>query len=40
MDPISVFKVDHIHRYVTDKFEAAEWYARVFGFRIVRTPEQ
>ena len=35
MDPISVFKVDHIHRYVTDKFEAAEWYARVFGFRIV-----
>ena len=35
MDPISVAKVDHIHRYVTDKFEAAKWYERVFGFRIV-----
>ena len=35
MDPISVTKVDHIHRYVTDKFEAAKWYERVFGFQVV-----
>ena len=35
MDPISVLKVDHIHRYVSDKFEAAKWYERVFGFQVV-----
>ena len=35
MDPISVTKVDHIHRYVTDKFEAAKWYERLLGFQVV-----
>ena len=35
MEPISVTKVDHIHRYVTDKFEAAKWYERLLGFEVV-----
>ena len=33
--PISVTKVDHIHPYVTDKFEAAKWYERLLGFQVV-----
>ncbi len=35
MDPINVTKIDHIHRYVTDKFEAANWYERLLGFKVV-----
>lgn len=35
MEPIHIAKVDHIHRYVPDKFEAAAWYKKLFAFEIV-----
>ena len=35
MKPIHASKVDHIHRYTPDKFEAAKWYGKVFGFEII-----
>jgi catechol 2,3-dioxygenase-like lactoylglutathione lyase family enzyme len=35
MDPIRITKVDHIHRYTPDKFEAAAWYGKLFGFEIL-----
>lgn len=35
MVPIDVLKIDHIHRYTEDKWEAAKWYEKHFGFTIM-----
>ena len=34
MKGINPIRVDHIHRYTTDKWDAAKWYNKVFGFEI------
>lgn len=38
-DGFSVHQIDHVELFVPDRYEAAEWYGRVFGLEIVRNYE-
>lgn len=40
MDPIpfSIHRIDHVKVSVPDRYQAAEWYQRVFGLKILRGP--
>lgn len=35
MDPFRVLQIDHVELFVPDRYEAAEWYHRVLGLRII-----
>jgi catechol 2,3-dioxygenase-like lactoylglutathione lyase family enzyme len=39
MKPFKVDQIDHIHVYVAERYEAAEWYKRVLGMEIVKSHE-
>lgn len=35
---VTVQRIDHVEVFVSDRYEAAEWYQRVFGLEIMRGP--
>ena len=35
MDAFSVIQIDHVELFVPDRYEAADWYGRVLGLRII-----
>ena len=35
-DAFKVDQIDHVHLFVSDRHEAAAWYERILGFKIVR----
>ncbi len=39
MNPFKVEQIDHIHVYVSERYQAAEWYQRVLGLEIVKEHE-
>ena len=38
-DDFRVQRIDHVELFVPDRYEAAEWYRRIFGLRIAREYE-